>query len=119
MNQARGTRGKIADRMDLTLECIRRHYNGGTDSPLADVIAAYDDFFSMFDGFREFVDFFFLQDLVTGDYEDIRFYLPFDGFAEHGAPKSVDEYVTYREKTLDFISSRQRRMSDWVNKQSG
>jgi hypothetical protein len=28
MNRARGARLVIADRMDLTLECIRRHYTG-------------------------------------------------------------------------------------------
>ena len=62
MNRARGTRLLIADRMDLTLECIRRHYTGGPDSPLSDVATAYKDFFELFgrggeQGFKEFVDF--------------------------------------------------------------
>lgn len=35
INKARGMRRQIADRFDLTLECIRRHYRG-EDSPLAD-----------------------------------------------------------------------------------
>ena len=55
--------------MDLTLECIRRHYAGGPESPLADVLTAYADFFALFDGFKEFVDFFLFQDLVTPDSE--------------------------------------------------
>ena len=37
INVARGLNKKIADRMDLTLECIRRHYLG-EDSPLRDVL---------------------------------------------------------------------------------
>ncbi|MGO4859557.1 hypothetical protein AB4074_19940 [Arthrobacter sp. 2MCAF14] len=31
----------IGDRMDLTLECIRRHYTGEPESPLASVLNAY------------------------------------------------------------------------------
>ena len=50
MNTARGFRLLIADRMDLTLECIRRHYAGEPSSPLADVINAYADFFELFEG---------------------------------------------------------------------
>lgn len=59
----------IADRMDLTLECIRRHYAGESESSLADVITAYTDFFELFEGFTEFVEFFHFQDLVTPDYD--------------------------------------------------
>lgn len=114
MNQARGLRSLIADRMDLTLECIRRHYAGEPESPLANVINAYADFFAFFDGFKEFVDFFHFQDLVTPDYEEVRFYLPFDNFKRSGMPATKDEYVTYREATLEFIAARNRRMAEWV-----
>jgi hypothetical protein len=114
MNQARGFRSLIADRMDLTLECIRRHYAGEPESPLADVINAYADFFALFDGFKEFVEFFHFQDLVTPDYEEVRFYLPFDNFKRSGMPATKDEYVTYREATLEFISARNGRMAAWV-----
>lgn len=114
INQARGVRGAIADRMDLTLECIRRHYDGG-ESPLSDVLTAYGDFFALFSGFREFVDFFHFQDLVSPDYGEVEFFLlPFDGFASSGLPKSRDEYITYREATLGFIAKRGRRMLDWL-----
>ena len=40
INQARGCTGRIADRFDLTVECIRRHYEGDTTHPLADDSAA-------------------------------------------------------------------------------
>ncbi|MEX5300609.1 DUF6994 family protein [Kocuria sabuli] len=116
MNQARGTRLRIADRMDLTLECIRRHYAGEPQSPLADVITAYADFFALFDGFPEFVDFFHFQDLVTPDYAEVRFHLPFNNFERSGTPVTPEEYVEYREAVLEFIGKRRRRMAQSVRK---
>lgn len=114
MNRARGFRLLVADRMDLTLECIRRHYTGEPGSPLADVTDAYADFFELFDGFQEFVEFFHFQDLVTRDYDRVEFYLPFDNFKRSGTPATKDEYVTYREKTLGLIEKRSGRMAEWV-----
>lgn len=118
INQARGTRSLISDRIDLTLECIRRHYAGEPESPLADVINAYADFFALFGqrekGFRCFVDFFHFQDLVTPDYDDIRFFLPFDNFQRRGTPATTEEYVEYRENVLEFINKRGQRMAKWV-----
>ncbi|MEF3120514.1 DUF6994 family protein [Kocuria flava] len=114
MNRARGLRLSVGDRMDLTLECIRRHYTGEPGSPLADVTDAYADFFALFEGFQEFVDFFHFQDLVTHDYDRVEFYLPFDDFERSGTPATTDEYVTHREKTLEFIEGRNRRMAEWV-----
>ncbi|WP_181037433.1 DUF6994 family protein [Arthrobacter sp. ZGTC412] len=118
INQARGTRSRISDRIDLTLECIRRHYAGEPESPLADVINAYADFFALFgqreEGFRCFVDFFHFQDLVTPDYNEVRFFLPFDNFLRRGTPATTEEYVEYRENVLDFINKRGQRMAKWV-----
>lgn len=114
MNQSRGTRQKIADRMDLTLECIRRHYAEEPGSPLDDVITDYSDFFALFRGFREFVDFFHFQDLVNEDYTGIKYFLDFNNFERSGLPSSTPEYITYRENVLDFISARRTRMADWV-----
>lgn len=117
LNQARGwgpSGQQIGDRMDLTLECIRRHYVGEQAGPLADVINAYRDFFELFGGFKEFVGFFHLQDLVTPDYQEIRFYLPFEDFKDSGLPATTEEYVTYRSATLEFIAKRGHRMATWV-----
>ncbi|PPB48023.1 hypothetical protein C4K88_16360 [Arthrobacter pityocampae] len=116
MNTARGLRPVIADRMDLTLECIRRHYTGESGNPLSDVTRAYEDFFALFDGFKEFVDFFHFKDLVTLDYDAIQFYLPFDNFERSGTPATTDEYVAYRDATLTFIARRENRMAEWVSK---
>lgn len=118
INQARGFSRLVSDRMDLTLECIRRHYAGEPESPLAGVLNAYADFFALFgrqeQGFRCFVDFFHFQDLVTPDHDDVRFFLPFNSFKRPGTPATTEEYVTYREATLDFIEKRGRRMAEWL-----
>ena len=50
INGARGFLWRIADRMDLTFECIRRHYLG-LSSPLGVVLARYSDFFALFEDF--------------------------------------------------------------------
>ena len=69
INQARGCLRRISDRLDLTLECIRRHYLGLDDpSRLGETLKLYSDFFALFESFRGYVDFFLLQDLVTDDY---------------------------------------------------
>ncbi|MFQ6155636.1 DUF6994 family protein [Micrococcus luteus] len=117
MNTARGfgpEGGQIGDRMDLTLECIRRHYAGESVSPLAGVINAYADFFALFGGFAEFVRFFHLQDLVTPDYNEVLCYLPLDNFERPGTPTTTEEYVECRERSLELIAKRAKRMADWV-----
>jgi hypothetical protein len=50
INGARGFNRKIADRFDLTLECIRRHYLARR-SPLGETLARYRDFFALFEDF--------------------------------------------------------------------
>ena len=45
INGARGCNRKIADRFDLTLECIRRHYLVQR-SPLGETLARYREFFA-------------------------------------------------------------------------
>jgi hypothetical protein len=107
-----------ADRMDLTLECVRRHYTGEPGSALSDVTDAYQDFFELFgqreQGFKKFVDFFHFQDLVTPDYKAVRFYLPLKNFEHSGVPATTKEYATYRNAALQFIEGRGRRMAEWV-----
>jgi hypothetical protein len=90
INAASGMNSKIYDRFDLTLECIRRHYEI-EESPLAEVFTRYRHFFSLFRDFKQYVDFFLLQDLVTCDYQ-IKYFLPFDEFERKGAPANACEY---------------------------
>lgn len=108
INGARGFNARIADRLDLTLECIRRHYLH-LDSPLADTLALYSDFFSLFGDFSGYVDFFLLDDLVTSEH-DVRFHLPFDDFRTPAFPRDLASYLEYRRLSIEFIESRNRRI---------
>ncbi|TBN58569.1 hypothetical protein EYE40_07310 [Glaciihabitans arcticus] len=109
INQARGTNKKIEDRFDLTLEAIRRHYQGGV-SPLTDVLARYSDFFDLFVDFQSYVDFFYLQDLVEDDYASVKFFAPFDDFRTSALIPDIESYKKYRALTLDFVNARNERI---------
>ena len=111
INAARGFSRRIADRFDLTLECIRRHYQGGS-SPLEVVLHRYETFFKLFVDFSGYVDFFLLQDLVT-DRGDVLFFTDFHDFQVDGTPRSVAEYLTFRERSLSFIEARNSRIRDF------
>ncbi|MEL7282321.1 MAG: hypothetical protein AAFY35_12110 [Pseudomonadota bacterium] len=111
INGARGMSHAIGDRFDLTLECIRRHYLQEA-SPLETTLQRYASFFALFDNFQGYVDFFLLQDLVTEDYQAIRFYLPFDDFKSSPLPSSVSEYRTYQKGVLEFIENRNGRIDN-------
>ncbi|OFE14339.1 hypothetical protein BA895_10150 [Humibacillus sp. DSM 29435] len=111
INQARGClRSTIGDRMDLTLECIRRHYRG-EPSPLGDVLARYSDFFAAFTDFRGYVDFWLMQDMVNADSSTIQFFTPFDDFRTRAIPQDFDTYVEYRRRSVAFIESRNARIA--------
>lgn len=110
INGARGLHPRIADRFDLTLECIRRHYLG-EPSPIASTLDRYASFFALFGDFKGYVDFFLLQDLVTDDYSSVRFFSPFDSFTTPAMPRTLDEYVAFRAATLGFVAGRNRRIA--------
>jgi hypothetical protein len=114
INGARGCNGKIDDRFDLTLECIRRFYLG-LASPLHDVLLRYQDFFGLFRDFRGYVDFFLLQDLVTDNYMQIKFYLPFDNFMSAPNFRGVNDYLVYQKRVIDFINKRNDRIDKMYN----
>lgn len=115
INQARGCLRKIADRLDLTLECIRRHYLGlGDPSRLGETLKLYPDFFALFENFQGYVDFFLLQDLVTDDYSAVRFCTPFDDFKTPSAPSNLHTYREYRRRSLEFIKARNRRIEQYA-----
>ena len=76
INVARGFHPLIKDRIDLTVECIRRYYKN-EKSPLSEVLTRYADFFAIFGDFKGYVEFFLLQDLVTEDFSSIKFFNKF------------------------------------------
>lgn len=108
--RARGFSSKIADRFDLTLECIRRYYDGRQEwSPLEAVLLRYKEFFDLFCDFNGYVEFFLLQDLLKDDGE-IDFFHDFDDFKTPAVPKDETEYLNYLAKSNSFISARNARI---------
>ena len=120
LNQSRGTRSSIADRFDLTLECIRQHYLGEPGSPLADVLEVDRDYFRLFgeglDGFVGFVDFFHLQDLVADG--SIRWCDDFEGdrwdFDAPPLPRDGAAHRGYLDNVARFVDLRNARIARWV-----
>ena len=115
INQARGCYGSIKDRFDFTLECIRRYYCH-EQSPLGEVIARYPDFFGLFGDFRGYVEYFLLEDLVEDDFSAVRFSVPFEDFyTTSPLPGSVEAYRGYRQRAMDFIAARNRRILEFCS----
>jgi hypothetical protein len=113
INGARGFHPKIKDRFDLTLECIRRHYVDEA-SPLSATLARYADFFGLFGDFAGYVDFFHLQDLVNEVTPTVKFFMPFEDFTASPLPGTLDAYLVYRQRAIEFIESRNRRIAAHV-----
>lgn len=113
INQARGCLKKISDRLDLTLECIRRYYLNQR-SPLEETLKRYRDFFALFESFSGYVNFFMLQDLVTDDCSAVMFFMPFDDFKTPSVPKDGDSYRAYRHLSIEFIEARNRRIDRYA-----
>lgn len=135
INQAKGcSRFKIADRLDLTLECIRLYYElldaraGVVDdlpegyssvNPLGDVLHRYRSFFDLFGSFEGYIGFWLLDDLVVKDEAGLRvdFLLPRDSSAaydftrERALPADEHEYFTFLKVSDDFVAKRNRRMA--------
>ena len=107
INAARGFNSKIADRFDLTLECVRRHYLSQS-SPLGETLSRYREFFALFDDFKGYVQFFLLQDLV--ECSAVKFFMPFDDFSSPPKPADVESYRQYRRLSIEFIEARNRRI---------
>ena len=109
INGARGCNRIISDRFDLTIECVRRYYLNQS-SPLGETLSRYSDFFALFRNFEGYVNFFLLQDLVEADNSTVKFFMPFDDFKTPSVPKTVEEYVEFRWRSIAFIEARNRRI---------
>lgn len=112
INQKRGTIPAISDRWDLTLECIRRYYSGET-SPLTGTIERDKRFFDMFVDFKGYVDFFFLQDCVSGDYSKVDIWCGDDSFKSSGLPNTSEEYLRFIQKEIEFLDKRNDRIKEY------
>lgn len=119
INMAKGMKSStIADRMDLTLECIRRFYaDPGLETPLASTFSRYYDFFELFVDFRGYVDFWLFQDFVSADYEEVEFFLPFNEFQMPYARDAL-EWEVFRANTTACFEARRERMRSTLSRQS-
>jgi hypothetical protein len=110
INQAKGWRASVADRLDLALECVRRWY-AGEPSPMAAVLDRYAAYFGLFATFEQYAGYFLLDDLLGPDGR-LRFLLPFDDFSnERATPRDLAEYLAYRDAATAFVTSRNLRIA--------
>lgn len=114
MNKARGCSSKIHDRFDYTLECIKRYYEENIDNPLQSAIEKSSLFFNLFKSFNEYVDFFFLNDLVDEKGNVISFTDKIDFSSPF--PKTEEEYIKYLDNTIRFVNKRNERILTYCNK---
>lgn len=114
MNQARGCSIKICDRWDLTLECIRRFY-AGESSPLDKALVNCSAFFRLFEDFKGYVDFFFLQDCVDENY-NVKLWLDTPLFVSKPMPKSLEEYKYWIGTQLEFVAKRGQRIANYCRR---
>jgi hypothetical protein len=108
INGARGFDRSIADRFDLTLECIRR-YSLAEPSPtglLSAALGRYPEFFALFGDFEGLVDFFLLQDLVDEATSTVKLFTPFEDFTTSPLPGTVDAYRRYCDRAVEFIEAQ-------------
>ena len=112
INQARGVNSLIDDRFDLTLECVRLFYLG-QENLLYTTLLKYNKFFDLFNDFMGYIHFFLLNDLVDEN-NNIKFYLPFDGFKTRPTFSNISEYLLYKNGVINFIKSRNKRIENYI-----
>jgi len=83
----------------------------GITTLAADERARYATFFGLFEDFRGYIDFFFLQDLVTDDHSSVRFWAPFDNFTTSPFLADIDAYLRYRSKMFRWVDARNQRIA--------
>ena len=75
-----------------------------------DVLERYKDFLALFETFKGYVEFFLLQDLVAEDFSEINFFMRFENFKTSAVPKTLNEYLDYKNLSIDFIRKRNHRI---------
>ncbi len=113
INQCRGVSMIIRDRFDRTIECVRRFY-AGESSPLSSCFERDRDFFELFVDFKGFIDFFFLQDIVSPDYSKVIMWLGDESFTTNPLPQTIEEYRHLLACQYDFMDARNRRIAEWA-----
>lgn len=115
INRARGMSYMIHDRIDYTLECIKRFYLNKEDitNPLYKSLIRYSHyFFDLFINFENFVNFYFLNDLVDESGNIISFTETID--FNHPFPIGKGEYKKYIKSVIQFVNNRSERIKRWA-----
>lgn len=123
VNTARGNSDKIKDRFDLTIECIRRYYENSEKSlednsynPLfsslnKEHIQKDIEFFEMFGSFKNYVDFFCLQDWVNDKYE----VLDLLGYTKTTLLNADKVWKENKVLPCDFETDDETKVKKWWN----
>ncbi len=114
INQRRGTDKYISDRWDLTMECIRLFYKG-KENPLYSYLEKDASFFDLFVDFKGYVDFFFLQDCVSDDYQTVDIWEGKGDFSKSGLPDTAEDYLNFIKNEQEFLRKRNQRIADYCN----
>ena len=116
INQKRGL--CLNDRFDLTLECIRLYYLG-KESCLFDTLKANKPFFDLFIDFKGYVDFFYLNDLVTDNYSAIKYFNSCTDIynakypsSDAKYPSSPEDWLALYKNQLAFVKNRNNRIKN-------
>ena len=68
------------------------------------------DFFNLFVDFKGYVDFFYLQDCVSPNYDRVNIWLGDGDFSQTPLPQTVKDYLQWINKNLAFVKSRNSRI---------
>ena len=109
INVARGI--SLKDRFDLTLECIRLYYLK-KESPLFDKLKANKPFFDLFENFKGYVKFFYLDDLVTDNYSAIKYFNSCTDIYNTKYPASAEDWLALYKNQLAFVKNRNNRIKN-------
>ncbi len=119
INQARGMERRISDRFDLTLDAIRLYFVRITTrdaNPIGDVLDAYGWFFDSFgkgaEGFQAYVDYFFLNPMVT-DGRVVPMYGDALDFGDALPRRSQSAYNDYIAAQRTAVSDRNELITRW------
>ena len=56
------------------------------------------------------MEFFLLQDLVSEDYSAVKFWDGWKDFSDNPIPRTVEGYLEFLQRELEFVGSRNRRI---------
>ena len=116
---------KVKDRVDLTFECIRRFYIG-EKSPMSNCLEKDEKFFSLFNDFKGYVDFFLLQDIVSSDYKHVKCFLGnteycddfFKTSGEVTVPQTLEDYMEWHDNLIKFVDDRNKRILNYCKEKN-